>query len=179
LLKASGRDTEWTYDELAPSVRNLAAGRSFDVGKMAFQLGNCIACHRLDGRGNEFGPDLAKLDAEKNSPDRLLRSLIEPSHEIDEKYLGHTLLLESGKIVTGMVVAETAATVSVIVDPVATPEPMVINKAEIEERQKACISLMPTGLLGKLTREEIWDLIAYVHAKADKQHPLFRAAEPH
>jgi hypothetical protein len=32
---------------------------------------------------------------------------------------------------------------------------------------------MPLGLLGKLTREEILDLFAYVQSKGDKKHKLF------
>ena len=33
---------------------------------------------------------------------------------------------------------------------------------------------MPKGLLDKLTREEILDLIAYVAAKGDAKDPLFQ-----
>jgi hypothetical protein len=34
---------------------------------------------------------------------------------------------------------------------------------------------MPKGLLDKLTRDEILDLVAYVFSGANPQHPLFRA----
>ena len=33
---------------------------------------------------------------------------------------------------------------------------------------------MPKGLLDKLTREEILDLIAYIAAGGDANHPLFK-----
>ena len=36
LLKYSGQDTEWKFDDLVESVRPLPHGRSFDVGKTAF-----------------------------------------------------------------------------------------------------------------------------------------------
>jgi hypothetical protein len=39
--------------------------------------------------------------------------------------------------------------------------------------------MMPKGLLDKLTREEILDLIAYVTARGNRNHPLFRAEEHH
>ena len=32
---------------------------------------------------------------------------------------------------------------------------------------------MPLGLLNKLSREELRDLIAYVYARGDKANPLF------
>ena len=38
---------------------------------------------------------------------------------------------------------------------------------------------MPKGLLDKLTREEILDLVAYLIARGNRQHPLFRADEKH
>ena len=48
-----------------------------------------------------------------------------------------------------------------------------LQKSEIEERKKSTVSIMPQGLLSKLTREEILDLIAYVYARGDKKHLLF------
>ncbi len=38
---------------------------------------------------------------------------------------------------------------------------------------------MPKGLLDKLTREEILDLIAYVAAKGDSHSPLFQGGHEH
>ena len=50
---------------------------------------------------------------------------------------------------------------------------------EIEERTKSTTSIMPLGLLSKLTREEILDLLAYVYAKGDKKHELFEGHHDH
>ena len=38
---------------------------------------------------------------------------------------------------------------------------------------------MPKGLLDKLTREEILDLVAYVVARGNQKSPLFGAAHNH
>ena len=38
---------------------------------------------------------------------------------------------------------------------------------------------MPKGLLDKLTREEILDLVAYVAAHGDPKHKLFQGAHAH
>ena len=40
-------------------------------------------------------------------------------------------------------------------------------------------SIMPKGLLDKLTREEILDLIAYIAAKGDAKNPLFHGQHDH
>ncbi|MAG93937.1 MAG: dehydrogenase, partial [Planctomycetaceae bacterium] len=179
LLKYSGRSTEWKFDELAASVRPLPAQRSFDVGKTAFTVANCVACHRLNGEGKEFGPDLSKLDTEKFTPEHILREMLEPSAEINEKFQTTNFVLDSGKIVAGMVVEETPTAVKVIVDPLAKDVPVAIKKTDIEERTKSPVSIMPKGLLSKLTREEILDLLAYVYSRGDKKHMLFHNGHKH
>jgi putative heme-binding domain-containing protein len=133
----------------------------------------------MDKKGNEFGPDLTKLDTKKFTPEQILRSLLEPSAEINEKFQTFSFLLDSGKVVTGMIVTETSSTVSVIVDPLVKADPITINKSEIEEQRKSAISIMPKGLLNKLTREEILDLIAYVNSRGDKDNTLFHAEHQH
>ena len=74
-----------------------------------------------------------------------------------------------------MVVEETDDVVKVVIDPVAKGEPTVIKKSQIEERVKTKTSLMPQGLVNKLSREEILDLIAYVFARGDQKNKLFEA----
>ncbi|HMF14317.1 MAG TPA: hypothetical protein VKE94_18500, partial [Gemmataceae bacterium] len=90
-----------------------------------------------------------------------------------------TFELNSGKEVTGLIVAETADTVKVIENPLAKADPVVLKKSSIAERRKAPTSIMPKGLLDKLTREEILDLIAYVAAKGDSHSPLFQGGHEH
>ena len=47
---------------------------------------------------------------------------LNPDKEIDEKYRTYAFELESGKVVTGMILEETPKTVKVIVDPLASAE---------------------------------------------------------
>ncbi len=179
LLKFTGRNTEWKFDDLAGSVKTLPAGRSFEVGKNLFKVANCVGCHKLNNEGRELGPDLTKIEPAKHTAELLLRSILEPSKEIAEKFQSHTLVLDSGKVVTGMIVEETGTHVKVLVDPLAKGEPAVYAKSEIEERTKSATSIMPQGLLSKLTREEILDLLAYIFAKGDKKHAVFEQDHHH
>jgi hypothetical protein len=50
-----------------------------------------------------------------------------------------------------------------------------LKKGDIIERAKSNKSTMPKGLLDKLTRDEILDLLAYVIAKGKKDHSYFKA----
>ena len=102
-----------------------------------------------------------------------MRSIVEPSKEIDKKYENYSFELDSGKIITGLIVAEDDDHVEVIVDPIAKPEPTRIAKSSIEERTKLPTSTMPSGLVNKLSREEILDLIAYIYARGDAKSKLF------
>jgi len=103
-----------------------------------------------------------------------LKDILDPSFRINEKYQSYVFALESGKSLTGMIVEETGDTVKVIENPLVKADPVVLKKAEIAARDKSPSSLMPKGLLDKLTREEILDLIAYVASKGDAKHKLFQ-----
>ncbi len=173
LLKSVGRNTEWKFDDLVASVRKLPNGRSFDVGKKLFSDANCVACHKLNSEGRELGPDLTKIESSKHTSELLLRSILEPSKEIVEKYQSYSFLMSSGSTVIGMIIEESPTQIKVLVDPLAKGEPAVLDVSEIDERKKSTISIMPHGLLNKLTQEEILDLVAYLYAKGDKKHELF------
>lgn len=179
LLKMMARSREWTFDELIGSVKTLPEGRSFEVGKQLFKVASCVGCHRLDNEGVVFGPDLAKLDPKKRTTEHILRSIIEPSKDIEDKYRSHAFVLSSGKIVTGMIVEETPETLSVIIDPLAKGKPTVIKKDEIDAQKQSELSMMPKGLLNKLTEEEILDLIAFVYAGGDKKHMMYHGHHHH
>ena len=178
LLESIGQDREWKFADLVTSVRGMHHGRSFEVGRQVFKTASCVSCHRLAGEGQQFGPELAKLDAKKK-PEDLLRSLVEPSHEIDDKFRSYAFLLNDGRVITGLVVKETDSQYEVVVDPLLKPEPIILLKEEIEVFKKSDVSLMPSGLLNKLREEAILDLIAYVYAKGEKKHPIFSGGHDH
>jgi putative heme-binding domain-containing protein len=170
--------TEWKLEDLAPDLEHLAHGRSFGSGKQMFQVANCVACHKLNGTGNAFGPDLAQLDP-KFQPADILKELIDPSARINEKFQTQVFVTDAGKTVSGLVVEEGPETLKVIENPLAATEPVVLQRGDIVERQKSPTSIMPKGLLDKLSREEILDLIAYVYARGNERHTLYAEGGGH
>lgn len=179
LLKDSGRNHEWTVAELSETVRAMQHGRSFDVGRQLFKVANCVSCHQLNGEGRVFGPDLAKLDPRKQTIDHILESILEPSKAIDDKFRSWSFVMTSGKVITGMIVKETNDEVHVVIDPLAKSKPTILDTDEIDDRVKSERSLMPKGLLNRLQKEEILDLIAYVLAAGQKDHMLFHDSHNH
>jgi putative heme-binding domain-containing protein len=179
LLKFNRPRKEWTYDELAPAVEQMAGGRSYANGKQMFQVATCVACHKFNGAGVELGPDLTKLDPKQQKSVEILRDILEPSYRINEKYQTWSFELNSGKTVTGLIVAETHDFVRVVENPLASAVPVELVPRQIVSRQKVPTSVMPKGLFDKLTKEEILDLIAYVAARGEEKHPLFQGGHTH
>ena len=178
LLKDRRPRTEWKFEDLAVAIESLEAGRSYGNGKHLFQLANCSACHKLDTVGTPIGPDLTQLDA-KWTPVDILKEMLDPSARINEKYQTYILTLESGKTLTGLILNESIDGVEVVENPLAKADPVVIKPKEIIEREKAAVSIMPKGLLDKLSRDEIFDLVAYVAARGNSKHPLFQGGHDH
>jgi putative heme-binding domain-containing protein len=175
LLATNRPRTEWTLADLAPAVEQMKNGRSYATGKQIFTVAACIACHKMDNVGNSFGPDLTKLDP-KLKPIDVLKDMLDPSARINEKFQTVQLLLADGQVKTGLVVEETPQQLKLVENPLNKVEPITINKSDIEERQVGKVSIMPKGLLDKLTKDEILDLVAFVYSKGNKQHELFKGA---
>jgi putative heme-binding domain-containing protein len=179
LLKDRRPRTEWKFEDLAQAVAELKGGRSYGNGKHLFQVATCVACHKLDGAGNEYGPDLAKLEP-KLTPVDILKDIVEPSFRINEKYQSYVFDMKNGKSYTGIILEEKNGNVTIIENPLANTKPVTFADSQIETRTKSPVSIMPKGLLDKLTREEILDLIAYIACRGNKEHGLFRGeAEQH
>ncbi len=179
LLQLNTRTRKWTYEELASGISPLPMGRSWEVGKELFKVASCTGCHKLQGEGNVFGPDLATLEGKKHTTESILMSMVDPSKEIDEKYQSNVFVLDDGRLITGMIVEETDDEIHVVINPLAKDKPTVIEKEAVVGRKKATVSLMPEGLLDRLSREEILDLLAYVYAKGDPKHMLFQDHQHH
>ncbi|REK11160.1 MAG: dehydrogenase [Planctomycetota bacterium] len=175
LLKDRRPRTEWKFDDLASAVGTLEHGRSFGNGKQLFEVAGCVACHKLNGAGNAIGPDLSKLDEKMKSLD-ILKELLDPSARINEKFQSYIFQLDSGRVVTGLVLEETPAVIKVAENPLAKANPSEFKPEEVEQRVKSPTSIMPKGLLDRLSREEILDLIAYVLARGNAESALFHGA---
>jgi putative heme-binding domain-containing protein len=175
LLKDRRPRTEWTLADLEGSVAGLEKGRSFVHGRELFRTASCVSCHKLGDAGNAFGPELAKLDAQM-TPLEITRHILEPSLRIEEKYRSVTVQTDDGRTLTGLVVAETPTELAIVENPVARAEPVRIPKASIEARKASPVSIMPKGLLDKLSRDEVLDLVAYVAARGEESSALFSPA---
>jgi hypothetical protein len=49
-----------------------------------------------------------------------------------------------------------------------------VEKSEVKSRGPSKVSPMPEGLVNTFTKEEIFDLIAYMESAGKKDHPDFK-----
>ncbi|WP_218932393.1 PVC-type heme-binding CxxCH protein [Adhaeretor mobilis] len=178
LLKNDRPLKNWTFEELKPSLDQLAEGRNFDRGLRLFQRANCITCHdpqQAPGAkdNSRFAPDLTKLDP-KLKPSDILQAILQPSNTINEQYQTSEFFMDTGKTIVGFVTEESDEDVTVVIDPLVSCEPIKLAKEEIEERAKSKVSLMPAGLLDRLTEEEILELCAYLVARGDRDAAVYQ-----
>ncbi|MCI0701559.1 MAG: plastocyanin/azurin family copper-binding protein, partial [Planctomycetia bacterium] len=182
LLKYNRPRTEWKLEELVDVVKDMEmkGGRNYANGKQMFTVATCVACHKFGGQGNEFGPDLAKLDPKvfKSAVD-VLDHMLDPAKKIDDKYAMYRFELNNEKVFTAMIVEEKDGIVKVIENPLASAKPIEITRADIVEQKKATTSIMSKGLLDKLTRDEILDLLAYVWGRGDPKSKFFGDGHNH
>lgn len=116
----------------------------------------CANCHRLFGSGGTIGPDIT--GSNRANLDYILENVLDPSAVVGRNYRMTTIVLNSGRIVSGMLVQETdsALTVQTINDRIVVP------KDDIDELIPSTISMMPERQLDALPPNDARDLIAYL-----------------
>lgn len=119
----------------------------------------CSACHRLKNEGNEIGPDLGTVAAKPT--DQIVEAIFDPSRAVEGRYLTQTLTTNQGRDIIGLVMEETAN--SLTVRTAAGIE--VILRSDISKRSSTTKSLMPEGLESLLTPQHVADIIAWLRTK--------------
>ncbi len=125
-----------------------------------YQTGlSCVQCHVADDGENRLGPDLAKMN-ERATYAHVIESLLDPSRVVRPGFRAERLLLDDGRVVSGMIAAETDQTLTVVVP--GDEEPVRVALDSVEARA-ASGSIMPSGLINQLDDErDFFDLVCYL-----------------
>jgi putative membrane-bound dehydrogenase-like protein len=125
-------------------------------GKALFKK-ECSACHQLEGVGTTIGADLTAI--RDWGPEKILINILDPNREVQPQYLAYLLTTKSGRVLTGMIVSETANGVTIRrVDQTSETVP----RADIDELRSTGQSFMPEGLEKQLDHQAMADLLAYL-----------------
>jgi putative membrane-bound dehydrogenase-like protein len=151
-------DRKKIVDDYRPAL-NLKADAA--KGKLVFKK-TCATCHRLENEGVEVGPDL--LSALRNKTrEGLIIDILDPSREVDPRYVNYLVTTKAGRILTGMIALETPTSLTL---RRAEKAEDTILRSQIEEIQATTKSLMPEELEKLLSKQDLADLIAYLQAVA-------------
>jgi putative heme-binding domain-containing protein len=118
----------------------------------------CSACHQVGYVGGNLGPVLSKIGQSRSRRD-LLEAILFPSARLEQAYRSIKVQLNDGQIVQGLVVSESP---NELVLQVAADRRLLIETADIVQREPSNVSIMPAGLENQMTIEELSDLIAFL-----------------
>ena len=116
----------------------------------------CGQCHQLFGEGGALGPDLT--GGGRRDLNYLVENIVDPSAVVDAAYFLNTITLKDGRVLSGIVGAQNARTLTLR----SVGQEHVIERVEIAQRETLPISLMPEGLLQAFTPEQQRDLLKYL-----------------
>ena len=170
IVKARGGDaaaTKLVASDLPPempgakalaSVEAIAALKG-DVAKGKASAAVCYACHKFDGKGIDFGPDLTTY-AKQQSLETLILNIAQPSNNISHGFEGTRVVLDDGMVITGMVLSSG--------DPLMIKSMgglvQSIPRARIKEEKRLDRSLMFTASQMGLTEQSVADIAAYLRS---------------
>ena len=117
---------------------------------------HCATCHSMDGKAVPLGPSLA--GSWRHGLNYFLDNIVDPNAVVGENFRTTLITTDAGIVYSGLLESETDTAVVL-----RTAEKQItVPKKEIEERKLIDQSIMPTGLLDKLTEPEIIELLKYL-----------------
>ncbi|UUO08020.1 DUF1080 domain-containing protein [Blastopirellula sp. J2-11] len=129
----------------------------------------CQRCHTLYGVGGAVGPDLT--GSNRANLDYLLTNIVDPSAVMAKEYQPSIVLLDTGRVITGIIRAEDNKTLTLQ----TAEETLILPKDEIEERKTSDKSMMPDDQLRPFSQHDIRSLVAYLQGKT--QTPMLATTE--
>ncbi|HKB42356.1 MAG TPA: hypothetical protein VKD72_38370, partial [Gemmataceae bacterium] len=158
-------ESKYKFDDLLAFLEKDPAGQKGDAarGKVVFEKGQCLKCHKYGKDGEGIGPDLTTVSKRFKRAD-VLESLLYPSKVISDQYRSTTVVTTKGQQFTGLM----APVGGMIVILQQDGTKVTLKEEDIAEKFASLISAMPERLLDTLTKEEIADLFAYLESDPPK-----------
>jgi putative membrane-bound dehydrogenase-like protein len=117
----------------------------------------CIACHKYGGQGMDVGPPLS--DVKAKPPEALLSDILDPNRMVEARWCAYQIDTKDGRVLSGLVTAETADSVTLKMMGGVTET---IQRANIAKMISTDRSLMPPGLEATINKEQMADLLAFL-----------------
>ncbi|MDE0570742.1 MAG: c-type cytochrome [Verrucomicrobiales bacterium] len=148
-----------------PPVKELVELRGDSKKGELVYLRSCFTCHKAGEKGIDFGPALSEI-GDKLAREAMYVSIISPSQAISFGYEGFTVKTNEGGTLIGYVVSDGDKELTMKVPGGAVVS---TDKSEVESRVPLEVSLMPSGLVSAMTKDNLIDLVEYLMTLKKKE----------
>jgi putative heme-binding domain-containing protein len=185
IVESNDREAVWAVEKAWGSIRaERDPGREKVVTSMGDYLRQhpgdpragravfrklCAQCHTIYGEGQAVGPDLTSNG--RGSFDQVLASVFDPSLVIGAAYQTTTVVTESGRSLTGLVVEDSDRRI-VLRLPGGGQE--VVPRIDVKSTRIGRLSMMPEGIETLLDRKDLADLFAFLSLDRPPDDPRAR-----
>ncbi len=150
---------------IATYRETVEAGGDFERGRAVYKK-ICSVCHKVGEDGHAVGPELVSVA--NKSPADLLVAILDPSREVQPKYVNYVLETTQGQVFTGILSSELAVYVKLLR---SEAKEETIARELIETLTSTGVSLMPVGVEKELTPQNIADVIAFIRGQGVPKTP--------
>ena len=119
---------------------------------------NCTACHKLENTGYEVGASLTAALKNKTRA-TLLIDILDPSREVDTRYVNYQVTTTAGRSLSGILSVETPTSVTLLRGEKAEDT---ILRNQIDEIRATNKSLMPDEFEKQIDQKQMADLLEYL-----------------
>jgi putative heme-binding domain-containing protein len=134
------------------------------LGEQIFTKATCVACHTVKETEAQKGPYLGNIAQTYKRPD-LAQNILDPNKTIAQGFASEMITLKDGTQQMGFITLKGANEVKL--RNIASQE-FTFKTADIKERQKLPMSMMPPGLMMNFTVKEFASLLDYLESLVKK-----------
>ena len=134
------------------------------LGEQIFTKATCVACHTVKETEAQKGPYLGNIAQTYKRPD-LAQNILDPNKTIAQGFASEMITMKDGTQQMGFITLEGANEVKL--RNIAAQE-FTFKTADIKERQKLPMSMMPPGLMMNFTVKEFASLLDYLESLVKK-----------
>lgn len=167
-----GPGQAWNVDEVVELVGNSGLTPDYNNGAKMFDAALCRSCHQIQGQGSNFGPDLTTLGNRFSDLD-MATAIIHPDSSVTDQYLVSQIEMINGRTYSGKIVRETDSSIFVMENPLVQDNLRELKIKDIKATGYSSRSLMFPGMLNRLNRKEVLDLMAFLKAGGNSQHEIY------
>lgn len=152
-----GNSTTDANTKLPPMTELIAMKGDAKKGVEVFTA-NCSVCHQINGEGIDFGPKLSEI-GDKLPKEGQYLAIMYPDAGIGFGYEGWDLKMKDGSTLSGIISSKTETDL-VLKMPGGTVQNL--KTANVKSMKVMANSMMPTGLMDGMSKDEAVNLVEYM-----------------